>query len=477
MPIRHALIPIGVLAMSAAFLSGCATTDPEAPFSQLNESIEDRTGQTLEWPRSAEAKTERSKRIRTLLKDGLTLDEAVAIGLSNNRRIQGIYQQLGVSQAAVAQSQLLSNPHVGFAYLGGPSDVYKLELEAVTNILSLFMIPLRKALAEAQLMRARHLIAGVVLGHIFDIQQAYVRMQALQQAYRLRERVLLSSEAAFEMAQRMRKAGNITRLELLSRRSLLDEDRLALSSASLTLFSAREDLNRLMGLWKEEVDWQMATELPPLPPQRPQIPEVEKQAISASVDLALARSELRVAARELGITDVTSILPELRVGAAFEREEDGTWLGGPALELPLPIFDPGHAKRSRARAMVTQRWEEFTAIAVETRSQTRQALRRLTTAWEQAHYYETSFLPLRQAMTRQAQRRYNGMFLGVFELLMIKRMEIQASLGRIDKLRNYWLARMDLDEILSGKLPDPSTSMTAVRPASGGMASGQGGHE
>ena len=80
-------------------------------------------------------------------------------------------------------------------------------------------------------------------------------------------------------------------------------------------------------------------------------------------------------------------------------------------------------------------------------------------------------------MTRQAQRRYNGMFLGVFELLMIKRMEIQASLGRIDKLKDYWLARMDLDEILSGKLPDPSTSMTVMGPASGGMPSGQGGHE
>ncbi|MCF8144000.1 MAG: TolC family protein [Deltaproteobacteria bacterium] len=475
MNIRTSIL-IGIVSAAMVFLfSGCATTDPKKPFAGLKEEIKARTGTEIEWQRSLEARRHASQRIRSMLRDDLTLEEAIAIGLANNRRIQGLYQELGVAQAGVVQSQLLDNPHVGFAYLGSSSNLYKLELEAVTNILSLFLIPLRQALAEAQLARAHHRIAGLVLAHLFDIRRAYVMVQAHQQAYRLLERVLLSSEAAHEMAERLRDAGNMTRLELLSRRSLAEEDRLALSSASLAVFESRERLNRLMGLWGEDIAWTVKADLPAVPMDYPDLQEVEKRAVEASLDMALAKSRLTAGARELGITNVTSILPEFEMGAAFEREEDGMWFGGPAFALQLPIFDPGHAKRSKARAIVERHWEEFTALSVEVRSQAREAFRRLEVAREQALYYEKSFLPLRQAITQQAQRRYNGMFLGVFDLLMIKRMEIRASLGYIDALKTYWMAQSDMEELLAGKLPPHSTDMRMILPVSGGSM-GQGGH-
>jgi hypothetical protein len=165
----------------------------------------------------------------------------------------------------------------------------------------------------------------------------------------------------------------------------------------------------------------------------------------------------------------------LNVGAAFEREEDDTWLGGPAFGLQVPIFDPGHAKRSRAHAIVAQRWESIWALAVDVRAEVRQTVRRLKVMREQAHYYENSFLPLRKAMTHQAQRRYNGMFMGVFELLMIKRMEIEASVGHVNTLKNYWLAHTDMTEILSGRLPIQPADSTTIMPAPSGN-SALGGH-
>ena len=458
---------IVVLMMSLTVLGGCATTDPEKPFGHVKEDFTARTGMEINWQRTPEARENVSHRIHAMLQDRLTLEEAVAIGLTNNRRIQGVYQKLGVAQAGLAQSQLLDNPHIGFAYLGNSPGIYKLELEAVFNILSLFLMPLREALAQEQLIQAQHEVVSIVLTHVFEIQKAYFTTLALQQEYRLLERVVLSSEAAYQMAERMRAAGNITRLELLSRRALVDEDRLALSSASLAVMDSREYLNRLMGLWGKDVNWTVQGDLPSLPENELRLEKVEQRSIKSSVDLALAKSNLRVTARELGITNVTSFIPELGIGAAFEREEDGMWLGGPALALELPIFDPGYAKRSKARAILERQWEAFTATAVEVRSRARQAHRRLLVAREQVQYYEKSFLPLRKEITEQAQRRYNGMYLSVFELLMIKRMEIRASLGYVDVLRNYWLARIDMDEILAGKLPEDSKSISTVRTVSG----------
>jgi outer membrane protein, heavy metal efflux system len=457
------------------FLSGCATTDPAQPFSQVKENIQVRTGQEISWQRSREARKRAAHRIQKMLRHGLTLTEAIAIGLANNRRIQGLYQELGVAQAGVVQSQLLDNPNFGFAYLGSPSDIYKIELEAVTNIMSLFLMPLRQALAEARMARAQCRVSRIVLGQIFAVQRAYITLQANQQAFHLLERVLLSSEAAYEMAERMRAAGNITQLELLSRKSLLHEDRLALSSASLAISESREQLNSLMGLWGEKVVWNLPKDLPPLPEKVMDEKDLEQRAIQASVDVALAKSELKVVARELGITNVTSIIPELNVGAAFEREESGMWLGGPAFALQVPIFDPGHAKRSRATAILAQRWEVLWALAVEVRSGLRRVVRRLNVSREQALYYERSFLPLRKAMTRQAQRRYNGMFMGVFELLMIKRMEIQASLGYVNAMKKYWIARTDMAEILSGRLPEHQNELAVMLPVSMGTGV-NGGH-
>ncbi len=464
MAIRRGAWTVSLFSVMLLGVLGCATTDPEQPFSRVKQQIRSRSGAEIEWQRTNEAKKHLYHRIRTMLADGLTLNEAVAIGLANNRRIQGVYQELGIAQAGVAQAQLLDNPYIGFAYMGGPTDAYKLELQAVANIMSLFLMPLRQALAEARLARAEHRVAGLVLTHIFQIQEAYVMLQGDQASFDLLKRVLSASEAAYEMAQRMREAGNITRLELLSRKSLADEDRLALSSASLGVTQSRERLNRLLGLWGSHVNWQVKAALAPIPKAEPEIADVEKRAVEASVDMALSRSKLMVAARQLGITNVTSIIPQLGVGAAFEREVDGTWLGGPALELEVPLFDPGHAKRSRAHAIMERHWEEFTALAVVVRSQARQARRRLAVAREQALYYEDTFLPLRKTITQQAQRRYNGMFLGVFELLMIKRMELRASLGYIAALENYWRARFEMEEILSGKLPEHTKPMENMMP-------------
>ncbi len=475
MRIKRSLAGATFLMLMLFSFWSCATTDPDQPYQEVKENIKKRTGQELSWQRSGEARRQMALRVQEMLQKGLTLNEAIAIGLANNRRIQGLYQELGVAQAGVVQAQLLDNPHFGFAYLGGPADLYKIELEAVFNVMSLFLMPLRQALAEALMEQARCRISGMVLDQIFAIQRAYISLQAHQQAFKLLKRVLMSSKAAYEMAERMRAAGNITKLELLSRKSLLEEDRLALSSASLAVTQSRERLNSLMGLWGGDLVWELPENLPPLPKEALDEEHLERRAIAASLDIALAKSELKVAARELGVTNVTSVIPDLYVGAAFEREEDDTWLGGPAFGLQVPIFDPGHAKRSRAHAIVAQRWESIWALAVEVRANVRETLRRLNVMREQAHYYEHSFLPLRKAMTHQAQRRYNGMFLGVFELLMIKRMEIEASVGYVNTLKDYWLAHADMTEILAGRLPAKTAGPMLIMPVSGGNMD-DGGH-
>ena len=253
------------LALGMATLAGCAATDPGQPAARVQEAVASRTGQKITWQGDEESRKQAAAEVRAMLADGLTLPEAQAIGLANNRRIQGLYQELGAAQAGYAQAGLLRNPHLTLAYLDSTESGFQFNIEIVQNILSLFMLPLRQSLAEAQLQRAESLVAGEVVMHLHLVRAAYLRLQADQRAFELRKRLLDASQAAYDLGGRMREAGNVTRLSLLNQRAARDQDRLALSAASQAVAASRERLNRLLGLWGRDLGWTVAPTLADVP--------------------------------------------------------------------------------------------------------------------------------------------------------------------------------------------------------------------
>jgi cobalt-zinc-cadmium efflux system outer membrane protein len=54
------------------------------------------------------------------------------------------------------------------------------------------------------------------------------------------------------------------------------------------------------------------------------------------------------------------------------------------------------------------------------------------------------------------------MQLGVFELLRVREQQIRVAMTYIETLRDYWLARTDLAQLLSGRLP--SSNGMAIGP-------------
>ncbi|MCF7855245.1 MAG: TolC family protein, partial [Candidatus Pacebacteria bacterium] len=98
-----------------------------------------------------------------------------------------------------------------------------------------------------------------VLDTLLEINVAYRRAQAAEQALRMMQTTLQSDRAAYDMAKRLREAGNITKLELKGRNAVLQQTKQALSQAELQLAERREALNRLMGLTTGELNWTMAS--------------------------------------------------------------------------------------------------------------------------------------------------------------------------------------------------------------------------
>ncbi len=459
-------------------IAGCGSSslDPQPAFDDVRAGVARRSGRPITWHRQDESSTAPTSQIEEMLSDDLSLDEAVRIALLNNRRLQATYERLGIAQAQVVQAGLLRNPmlDVSLRFVEGPGSDYILEMGAIQDILDVFLIPLRKRLARAQLQVTKSEVIGVVLDTIARTERAFVSLQAAQQTLHLNRQILSAAEASYDGARRLHQAGNITDLALANERALHEQARLAVASAEMVVLQRRERVNTLLGLWGEQTSWQIAGSLPDLPAEPLDLDELERRVVINSLDLAIVRQRMTATAARMGIDASQLVFPELAAGAEAEREPDGEWSVGPAFGVGIPLFDQGVARKAAGRAELRRLWDEHTALAIELRSAARTARYRLLNARRQSEYYQQVIVPLAQQITGETQLQYNAMQLGVFELLAAKQREIDMQRGAIRALEEYWTARADLELLLSGRMTmqpsgtEPSAEDPMAMPSAGG---------
>ena len=85
-------------------------------------------------------------------------------------------------------------------------------------------------------------------------------------------------------------------------------------------------------------------------------------------------------------------------------------------------------------------------------------------------------LPLRNEIVEQTQLQYNAMQLGPFQLLIAKQQQIDAGAAYIRALRDYWLARTELDQLLNGRMPAVQAAISLEPSSTSSPAGGGGGH-
>lgn len=458
----------GSLTICLLFSSGCVSMALDAGFDDVKAVVRERSGREIFWNNGSELDTQAVNKLASLLERPLTADDAVQIALLNNRDLQAMYSDLGVAQADLVQAGLLSNPifdgKVMFPVSGGGRP--DLELGAAMNFLNIFYIPLRKRVAAARFEATKSQVAGAVLDFAGRVRSAFYAYEADEQMLELRQTVVKALSASFEIARRLHEAGNLSDLDFARERAQLEAGKLALRSAEISARQSREELNVLMGLWGQQTRWQSAGRLPEIPEKPPQAEEIERLALERSLDLAHARQRVVGAGEELGLTRWTALLPDFDAGPDAERS-DGAWAVGPKLAVPIPLFDQGQARVGRTAAELRRFNQEYYALGVRIRAQARAARDRLEGAGDRALYYRDILLPLHERIVNEAQLQYNAMQLGPFQLLRAREQQIETAVSYIGALRDYWLARVDIGQLLSGRLPASATPSIATTAPSG----------
>jgi outer membrane protein, heavy metal efflux system len=428
------------LGLAATLTLGCAADAPSLPSLQSSADLRTRHGPAREQDES----------VAKLLGEPLTADTAARVAVINNHAVQAAYARLGVAHGELVHALRVPNPRADAAIRFHQSGPPELEVLATIGLSELAFLPLRNEAAQASLEAEQLEVVAFLVDLTFDVREAFVAYQAAEQTLELSRTVLTAAEAAADAAARLHEAGNLTDLELANERAFSEEARAVTRRSETARLEARARLNELMGLGAS-AEWTAATtRLADPPAEELAVDRLEQRALSESLDLAIVKHRAAAAGKRATIAQTEGLLPELRAGVSARRE--GEWGVGPAASLELPLFYQGQGLVEVARAERHQEEELGAGLAFTIQNAARISAERLRAARENAVEYRDVLLPLRQRVLDQTELEYNGMVVGVFQLLQAKRDEVETARAYVELLREYWTARAEVERLTAGRV-------------------------
>ena len=444
------IIRNSLLLLTAGAVAGCAHVDPNPAFQELANTVRLRTGKRVQWNRGSAEDAEAQAAVASLLSRPLTVGSAVQVALLNNHRLQASYEELGIAQADLVEAGLLRNPIFTFERRF-PGQA--LEADLLKEFIDILLLPLRKRIAQAQFEAAKLRVGHEILSVAAEVRAAFYEHQGDQQLVDLRKTVADATERAAETALKMNEAGNLRDLDLASEQAAHAQAKIELAKAQSEAVQTREKLNKLMGAFGTQTNWTVALRLPELLGGEVSTSQLESRAIQQRLDLAAARQQFIAEARGRGIARAEAILQGAEIGAHYEHEIEGSVHSiGPSVNVPIPIFNQGQPASARAGAKMRQAEQRYLALAADIRSDVRAARDKMLLSRRQVEYFKSTALPTRTRVTEESQLEYNAMQIGPFQLLQAKQEEVKTGAESVEALRDYWVARAELEKAVGGSL-------------------------
>ncbi|MFK7965951.1 MAG: TolC family protein [Burkholderiaceae bacterium] len=441
---------ISLLILGAISLTGCASFSEDGGFGVVQQTTAERLGKDVRWARTMQDRNEIAERVTDLLARPLTIDNAVQVALLNNRGLQATFDSLGITEAERVQAGRLPNPGFSFGK-NKRGDEREIERGFHVNLARLIFMPTILKLETRRLEQAQGDVAMRVLDLAAQTRKAWVEAVSGRESALYMNKVKRTADVGAQLARRMAKVGNFSKLQQAREQSFYAEATLNQARAENAALAARERLTRLLGLYGDQARYELPERLPSLPETPEQYPNAVKIALAQRLDVQAAKTGVERLAGNLGMVKTNRFINVLELGSLYNTSNEEPKQTGWEIELELPIFDWGDAKVARADAMYRQAMNQAAQTAIDARSEVRQAYAGYRSAFDIAAHYRDEIVPLSKRISEENLYRYNGMMIGVFELLADARAQIGAVDGYIEALKDFWMAKTDLDMAMIGK--------------------------
>lgn len=467
----HRPSKVAALISLPLMLGGCASFSTDGGFSTVEQVAKERLGKEVTWQRSDNASDTAAQRVKELLASPLTVDDAVQIALLNNRGLQASFYELGISESDFVQAGRLPNPGFSFSRTRQGSEV-EIDRSLTFNIAHLLTMPLTRQMEQRRFEQTKREVTMQMLSLAAETRKAYYMAVAADQTMLYMQQVKKAADAGAELAGRLAQAGNYNKLQQAREQGFFAEAALNLARAEQAQTRSKEKLTRLMGLWGPQTAFTLPLRLPDLPKKPNDMANVEQMAMAQRLDVQAARLSTEQLAKNLGLSKATRFINVLEVGAIRNTFNDQPVQRGYLVTLELPLFDWSGAKVAKAEALYMQALNRTTEIAINARSEVREAYLGYRSSYDIAMHYQNEIVPLKKRVSEENQLRYNGMLIGVFDLLADARSQIASVNSAIEASRDFWIAQADLEMSLLGR---PNMSVAPMT-GTGGSDTPTAGH-
>lgn len=459
------------LCVISLVVTGCASVNFDRSISQTNETIHGFTQGKLELAQTQEQRDARKLSAQVLLDAPLGQGEAVQVALLNSPAMQALLAENWALAANAAQSGRLSNPVFMLERMTYPNELELVRMISF-GLMDVLTLPQRYGIAEKQLEQAQTKLMADVIDEITRVRQAWVRSVAAQQSLIYAKQVNEVSKASAELARRMQSVGNFSKLQRARQQAFYADAATQLAIAEQEVVTTREALARTLGLTVDQIQTLKLPERLPNLPKAPLSPEEVGQSASANrVDIKLAQSALEVAMKKQGLGNITSFT-DIELGLRNKNvydNETGTNMPGRGYEISirLPVFDWGDMQRDALNAQTLAAINRLESAYRVTESSLRESYSAYRTNYDIARHYRKEVVPLRKIISDENVLRYNGMIIGVFELLADAKDMINSVIASINADQQFWLADAALQAALLGRPAGASTDRLKITKSGG----------
>ncbi len=436
-------------------LSGCTSYDLTQGLGRVNRDANGFAQNELNLAKNKEERDRRLAATTQLLAQPVGQKEAVQLLLANSPAFQALLAQNWAEAASAAQSGRISNPTFAFESVVTGSET-ELNRFFRFGLLDLITLPQRSAIAKDRVEQAQIRMTAEVVDQVTLVRQAWVQAVAAEQSYKYADQVLASAEVSAELARRMESVGNFNKLTRARHQVFYADAATQMATAKQVAVSRKEELVRLLGLDEAQAKQMSLPERLPNLPKQPMTPEdVAKQVSQERLDIQQAKAALNAAAKAQGLNKVTSLtdieLSVRRGSVADSSTSSFSSRRGYEVGVKLPIFDWGDMQRDVMNAQTLAAANLLESTILSAGSSLRENYAAYRTAYDISVHYKDEVIPLRKVISDENVLRYNGMLIGVFELLADSRDQIGAVTAAIAAEQQFWLADAALQATLIGR--------------------------
>ncbi|OGU17260.1 MAG: transporter [Geobacteraceae bacterium GWC2_53_11] len=451
--------------IAAGIIGGCASVNFDKSLSTTNQMAAGFTQGKLSLAQTEEQRTEMNRLAEEILQKPVSQGDAVLLALANSPGLQAMLAQNWSDAARAAQTGRISNPVFTFERLLSAGE---LELSGMIafGLLDLLTLPQRSGMAQHMIDQAQLQLTSDVVDHITQVRLAWVKAVAARQNLFYAKQVHDAAQASAELGRLLQSAGNFNKIQRARQQAFYADATAQWATAQHEATSAREELIRLFGLTDGQSSRLLLPDRLPDLPKEPLSPEQAGSTTSKTrLDIRLARAEYEAAAKAQGLTMLTSFT-DIELGVRYDSVKDRTdghktIKRGYEVSVSLPIFDWGDNQRDAMNARTLAAAYRLEATTRAAGSNLRQNYSAYRTTYDIARHYRDEVVPLRKTISEENLLRYNGMLIGVFELLADTRDQINSVIAAIDAERQFWLADAALQASMIGKPMQTSIAFTA----------------